>query len=73
MLADAPNIAGPGREDGPLPGGRPSGGGLPDEGGARLPVHRIGLEQEFFFVDRRGAPPELADSRVRPEHKEDSS
>ena len=28
---------------------------------AGLPVRRIGLEQEFFLVDRTGAPCDLAD------------
>jgi gamma-glutamyl:cysteine ligase YbdK (ATP-grasp superfamily) len=60
MLVDAPNIAGPSREDKPLPG-RLRSGDSPDEGSAGLPVRRIGLEQEFFLVDRRGAPRELAD------------
>jgi hypothetical protein len=64
MLIDTPNIAGPGREDSPLPG-RLSRGDLPDEGSAGLPVRRIGLEQEFFLVDRRGAPRELADVFLR--------
>jgi gamma-glutamyl:cysteine ligase YbdK (ATP-grasp superfamily) len=30
-----------------------------------LPVRRIGLEQEFFLVDRRGAPRDLADPFLR--------
>jgi gamma-glutamyl:cysteine ligase YbdK (ATP-grasp superfamily) len=34
---------------------------LPDD----LPVRRIGLEQEFFLVDRRGVPSDLADLFLR--------
>jgi gamma-glutamyl:cysteine ligase YbdK (ATP-grasp superfamily) len=64
MLVDPPDIAGPGRENRYLPG-RLSRGDLPDEGSAGLPVRRIGLEQEFFLVDRRGAPRELADVFLR--------
>jgi gamma-glutamyl:cysteine ligase YbdK (ATP-grasp superfamily) len=64
MLVEAPNIAGPSREDGPLPG-LLSRGDSPDERNAGLPVRRIGLEQEFFLVDRRGAPRELADVFLR--------
>jgi gamma-glutamyl:cysteine ligase YbdK (ATP-grasp superfamily) len=30
-----------------------------------LPVRRIGLEQEFFLVDQRGAPRDLADPFLR--------
>src|SRR5829696_135277 len=60
MLVDAPNIAGPSREDKPLPE-RLRSGDSPDEGSAGFPLRRIGLEQEFFLVDRRGAPRELAD------------
>ena len=59
MLAGAPNI------DGPTGGGRSSGESskvsFPDEGSAGLPVARIGLEQEFFLVDRKGEPRDLAD------------
>jgi gamma-glutamyl:cysteine ligase YbdK (ATP-grasp superfamily) len=34
---------------------------LPDE----APVRRIGLEQEFFVVDRKGEPRDLADLLLR--------
>ena len=32
-----------------------------DEGSAALPVSRMGLEHEFFLVDREGALSDLAD------------
>jgi gamma-glutamyl:cysteine ligase YbdK (ATP-grasp superfamily) len=47
MLADTPEVDGSTREDRSLPEG--------------LPVRRLGLEQEFFIVDRRGALRDLAD------------
>src|SRR5215210_1628040 len=34
---------------------------VPDDRSAGLPVRRIGLEQEFFLVDRAGALSDLAD------------
>jgi gamma-glutamyl:cysteine ligase YbdK (ATP-grasp superfamily) len=59
MLAGTPNI------DGSTGGDRSSGesskGSFLDEGSAGLPVARIGLEQEFFLVDRKGEPRALAD------------
>jgi gamma-glutamyl:cysteine ligase YbdK (ATP-grasp superfamily) len=59
MLAGTPNI------DGSTGGDRSSGeiskGSFPDEGSAGLPVARMGLEQEFFLVDRKGEPRDLAD------------
>ena len=51
MLADPPDVNGSKSENRSLP--------------ERLPVRRIGLEQEFFLVDRRGAPQDLADPFLR--------
>jgi carboxylate-amine ligase len=47
MLADTPAVDGSTRQ----------GRSLSED----LPVRRIGLEQEFFLVDRRGVPSDLAD------------
>ena len=62
MLADIPNIDGPTREaripTEELPEGKFLVGGT-------LPVRRIGLEQEFFLVDRKGEPRDLADLFLR--------
>jgi gamma-glutamyl:cysteine ligase YbdK (ATP-grasp superfamily) len=60
MLTDTPDIDGPARGERSLPEGL-SEEIVPDEGSMGLPVRRIGLEQEFFLVDRRGAPCDLAD------------
>ena len=51
MLAHTPEADG-------SPGGNRS---LPED----LPVRRVGLEQEFFLVDRSGAPRDLADLFLR--------
>jgi hypothetical protein len=51
VLADTPNVDGSTDEKRPLPRG--------------LPLRRIGLEQEFFLVDRTGAPRDLADPYLR--------
>src|SRR5215212_4773056 len=51
VLADTPNVDGSKSENRSLP--------------ERFPVRRIGLEQEFFLVDRRGAPRDLADPFLR--------
>jgi gamma-glutamyl:cysteine ligase YbdK (ATP-grasp superfamily) len=51
VLADPPDVNGSKSENRSLP--------------ERLPVRRIGLEQEFFVVDRRGAPRDLADPFLR--------
>ena len=51
VLADPPNVDGSKSENRSLPEG--------------LPIRRIGLEQEFFLVDRRGAPQDLADPFLR--------
>jgi gamma-glutamyl:cysteine ligase YbdK (ATP-grasp superfamily) len=60
MLADTPDVDGLARKAGFQPGI------LSDEdvlagGSAGHPVRRMGLEQEFFLVDRNGAPRDLAD------------
>jgi hypothetical protein len=60
MLAASPNIDGPDRATRSLPAGFAK-DRLLDEGSARLPVSRMGFEQEFFLVDRRGEPRNLAD------------
>ena len=61
MLAASPNIDGPDRAKRSLPEGFAK-DRLLDEGSAGLPVSRMGLEQEFFLVDRRrGEPRNLAD------------
>jgi hypothetical protein len=60
MLAETPNIDVPARGERSLPEGL-SEEIVPGEGSVELPVRRIGLEHEFFLVDRRGAPCELAD------------
>jgi carboxylate-amine ligase len=60
MLAESPNIDGPGRAKRSLPE-EFSKDGLLDEGSAGHPVRRMGLEHEFFLVDRKGAPSDLAD------------
>ena len=60
MLAASPNIDGPDRAKRSLPEGFAK-DRLLDEGSAGLPVSRMGFEQEFFLVDRRGEPRNLAD------------
>jgi hypothetical protein len=64
MLANAPDVDGYKRTNRPLPEER-SKDRLLDEGSAGLPVRRMGLEQEFFLVDRGGALSELADAFLR--------
>jgi hypothetical protein len=62
MLADTPNI------DGPTRGARIPTEELSDGKSlvaGTLPVRRIGLEQEFFLVDRKGEPRDLADLFLR--------
>ena len=51
MLADPPNVDGSKSENRSLPEG--------------LPIRRIGLEQEFFLVDRSGVLRDLADPFLR--------
>jgi gamma-glutamyl:cysteine ligase YbdK (ATP-grasp superfamily) len=60
MLADTPNIDGHTTEDKSLLGELLE-GSFPDGGSVGLPVSRMGLEQEFFLVDLRGEPRDLAD------------
>jgi len=60
MLANIPNIDGSTSANRSPLGERPN-GGVADEGSLALPVRRIGLEQEFFLVDRSGALRDLAD------------
>jgi gamma-glutamyl:cysteine ligase YbdK (ATP-grasp superfamily) len=60
MLADTPDVDGPARKARFQPEERPDEGVLGD-GSVGLPVARMGLEQEFFLVDRGGALSNLAD------------
>src|SRR5215204_2898271 len=60
MLAEPPNIEGPGRMGRSLPKELSEGNVLVG-GSMSLPLRRIGLEQEFFLVDRRGSLSDLAD------------
>jgi len=62
MIADTPNAHGPARYERALPGGLPEDKPLDER---TLPVRRMGLEQEFFLVDRRGEPRDLADLFLR--------
>jgi gamma-glutamyl:cysteine ligase YbdK (ATP-grasp superfamily) len=64
MLADAPDVYGSTRTNRPLPEER-SKDAVADAESAGLPVRRIGLEQEFFVVDRTGALCGLADPLLR--------
>jgi gamma-glutamyl:cysteine ligase YbdK (ATP-grasp superfamily) len=60
MLADTPNVDGLARKAGFQPG-ELSDDDVLARGGAGHQVRRMGLEQEFFLVDRKGAPRDLAD------------
>src|SRR5215211_4111862 len=60
MLANSPDVDGYTRTNRPLPEER-SKDRLLDAESAGLPVRRMGLEQEFFLVDRGGALSDLAD------------
>src|SRR5215218_2522751 len=60
MLANAPDVDGHTRMNRPLPEER-SKGEVADAKSAGLPVSRMGLEHEFFLVDRGGALSDLAD------------
>jgi carboxylate-amine ligase len=60
MLADTPDVDGLARKAGFQPG-ELSDDDVLARGGARHKVRRMGLEQEFFLVDRKGAPRDLAD------------
>src|SRR5215218_4996319 len=64
MLANAPDVDGYTRTNRPLREER-SKGDVAEAESAVLPVHRVGLEQEFFLVDRGGALSELADPFLR--------
>jgi gamma-glutamyl:cysteine ligase YbdK (ATP-grasp superfamily) len=64
MLANAPGVDGNTRTNRALREER-SKGDVADVGSAGLPVRRIGLEQEFFLVDRWGALSDLADPFLR--------
>jgi gamma-glutamyl:cysteine ligase YbdK (ATP-grasp superfamily) len=60
MLANAQDVDSYKRTNRPLPEER-SKDRLLDEGSVGLPVSRMGLEHEFFLVDREGAVSDLAD------------
>src|SRR5215212_9734368 len=60
MLADTPDVDGLARRGGIQPG-ELSDDDLVAGESAGHPVRRMGLEQEFFLVDRKGAPRDLAD------------
>jgi gamma-glutamyl:cysteine ligase YbdK (ATP-grasp superfamily) len=60
MLADTPDVDGLDRKSGFQPG-KPSDDDVLAGGSAGHPVRRMGLEHEFFLVDRRGEPRDLAD------------
>jgi hypothetical protein len=60
MLADTRNIDGRTTANQRSFDERPE-GNIPDEGGAGVPVRRIGLEQEFFLVEQTGVLCDLAD------------
>src|SRR5215210_7386220 len=64
MLANTPDVDRSTRTNRPLPEERAK-GDVADVGSGGLPVRRIGLEQEFFLVDREGALSELADPFLR--------
>ena len=59
MLADTPDVDGSAREVRFQPEKR-SDEGVLNDGSVGLPVARMGLEQEFFLVDRKGEPRDLA-------------
>jgi hypothetical protein len=64
MLANAPDVDGYKRTNRPLREEH-SKGDVADVGSVGLPVSRMGLEQEFFLVDRWGALSDLADPFLR--------
>src|SRR5215207_8018632 len=64
MLANAPDVDRSTRTNRPQPEERAK-GDVADVGSVGLPVRRIGLEQEFFLVDREGALSDLADPFLR--------
>ncbi len=65
MLTDTPDVEGPASKARFQPEERPDEGILLGDGSVGLPVARMGLEHEFFLVDRRGEPRELADLFLR--------
>jgi gamma-glutamyl:cysteine ligase YbdK (ATP-grasp superfamily) len=64
MLADPPDVDGPTRQARFQTIER-SDQGVLDDGSVGLPVARMGLEHEFFLVDRSGEPRDLADLFLR--------
>jgi hypothetical protein len=64
MLANAPDVDRSTRTNRPLPEER-SKADVADVGSLGLPVRRVGLEQEFFLVDRKGELRDLADPFLR--------
>src|SRR5215216_860580 len=64
MLANTPDVDGSTRTNRPLPEERAK-GDVADVGSVGLPVRRVGLEQEFFLVDREGVLSDLADPFLR--------
>src|SRR5919112_2147988 len=64
MLANAQDVDSYKRTNRPLREER-SKGDVADVGSVGLPVSRMGLEQEFFLVDRWGALSDLADPFLR--------
>src|SRR5215208_4534028 len=64
MLANVPDVDGYTRTNRPFPEER-SKCDVADMGSGGLPVRRVGLEQEFFLVDREGALSDLADPFLR--------
>ena len=64
MLARTPDIDGPAGANRCSLEERPE-YAIPADGGTDVPVRRLGLEQEFFLVDRAGALCDLADVFLR--------
>src|SRR5215213_6933045 len=64
MLANAPDVDRSTRTNRPFPEER-SKGDVADVESAGLPVRRVGLEQEFFLVDRGGVLSDLTDPFLR--------
>src|SRR5215208_5629934 len=64
MLANTPDVDRSTRTNRPFPEERAK-GDVADVESAGLPVRRVGLEQEFFLVDRGGVLSDLADPFLR--------
>jgi gamma-glutamyl:cysteine ligase YbdK (ATP-grasp superfamily) len=64
MLANAPDVDRSTRTNRPLPEERAK-GDVAEVGSVGLPVRRVGLEQEFFLVDRKGEVRDLANPFLR--------